>query len=70
MKKLDMETIMICAVMAMIGTIGVLAGGAAFAGISLKDCNLMGIAGIACGIGGVLWGILLIVSRKQWVRNI
>lgn len=70
MKVFDMETIVICAVMAVIGTFGLVAGGAAFAGIRFQECNRAALAGLIFGLSGLLWGILLISAGRQRTKNI
>lgn len=65
MKNIDMETVMICAIMAVAGAFGIVAGGAAFAGVSFQDCNTALLAGGGCTLGGVLWGILLIINSNM-----
>jgi hypothetical protein len=66
----DIETIIICAVMAISGSIGILTGGAAFAGIRFSECNHAVLAGVGCTLSGLLWGILLIANGKNWMKNI
>lgn len=70
MKTLDMETIVICAVMAVIGTFGTVAGGAAFAGIRFQECNPAALAGIFCGMSGLVWGILLISTSNRKPKRV
>ena len=70
MERFDVETVLICAVVAVMGTFGVVAGVAAFAGIRFQECNAAVLTGICCGISGVVWGILLICSRNQWVKKV
>lgn len=65
MKAVDMETIILCAVMAVAGTFGILAGAAAFAGIRFQEYNAAVLAGIGCGIWGILWGVLLIFNSNK-----
>lgn len=68
-KRVDMETILLCAIMAVAGTFGIVVGGAAFAGVRLQECNTTLLAGGSCAFWGIIWGILLIfncntVSKK------
>lgn len=65
MKTVDMETILLCALIAVVGAFGLLAGAAAFAGIRFQECNAALLAGIGCTLGGVFWGILLIFNRNM-----
>lgn len=69
MKVLDMETIMICAVAAVIGTLGAVAGGAAFAGIRFQDCNPIALMGVCCGMSGLVWGILLLINSNRRIKR-
>lgn len=62
--NIDMETIMICAVMAVTGAFGIVAGGAAFLGIRFRECNTAVLTGICCSLSGILWGVLLIVNSN------
>lgn len=64
MKTLDMETIMVCAVMALAGALGIVAGAAAFAGIRFQECNAAVLIGIGCTLWGVIWGTLLIFNSN------
>lgn len=70
MRVLDMETILICAVMAVIGTFGVIAGGVAFAGRTFWDCNPTVLVGLGCGMSGLLWGILLVSAGNRKSKRI
>ncbi|MCI5874939.1 MAG: hypothetical protein PUJ55_02585 [Clostridiales bacterium] len=65
MKRIDMETILLCAIMAVAGAFGMIAGGAAFAGVRFQECNAVLLAGGGCGLGGILWGILLIFNSNM-----
>lgn len=69
MRRLDMETIIICAVMAIVGTFGIMAGIAAFAGVSFQECNTVLLTGICCGVSGIAWGILLIANSNKWIKQ-
>lgn len=68
-KKIDMETIIICAVMAMVGAVGLVAGVAAFIGIQFHECDRKVLTGVCLGLVGILWGILLIFNRNQWTKS-
>lgn len=63
MRRVDMETVALCALIAVIGAFGMVAGAAAFMGISFQECNAAALTGIGCTLGGVLWGSLLILNR-------
>lgn len=65
MKTVDMETVLLCALIAVVGAFGIVAGAAAFAGIRFQECNAAVLTGIGCTLGGVLWGILLIFNRNM-----
>lgn len=68
-KTIDVQSIILCAVIAAVGTFGILAGAAAFLGISLHDYRtaVSAIGGL-CGIG--LWGVLLAVNWKTVVKQV
>ncbi len=63
MGKIDMETVMVCALMAMAAAFGMVVGAAAFMGIDLGTANLAAWMGSGCGLGGILWGILLVYNH-------
>ena len=63
-KTIDMEVIMICALMAVVGTLGIVMGTAAFMGIRFQECNGTAVIGTGCTLWGLLWGILLIFNRN------
>ena len=63
-KRIDMEVIMICALMAVVGTLGIIMGTAAFIGIRFQECNGTVVFGTGCTLWGILWGILLIFNRN------
>lgn len=63
-KRIDMEVIMICALMAVVGTLGIVMGTAAFMGIRFQECNGTVVIGTGCTLWGLLWGILLIFNRN------
>lgn len=65
MRRVDMETVILCAIIAIVGVIGVLAGGAAFAGVRFQDLDAVWLTGAGCTLGGVLWGILLIFNSNM-----
>ncbi|MBO5070764.1 MAG: hypothetical protein J6C37_10455 [Roseburia sp.] len=70
MRRLDMETIIICAVMAMAGAVGLVAGVAAFAGIQFQECDGAVLTGICLVLGGVMWGILLIFNSNPSTKRV
>lgn len=65
MRRVDMETIILCAIIAIAGAFGVLAGGAAFLGVRFQDLNSVWLTGGGCTLGGLLWGILLIFNSNM-----
>lgn len=65
MRTVDMETVLLCALIAAAGAFGVMAGAAAFAGVSFAECNGTVLAGCGCTLGGLFWGILLIFNRNM-----
>lgn len=65
MKTVDMETVLLCALIAAAGAFGMIAGAAAFVGIRFQECNAAVLVGTGCTLGGVLWGILLIFNRNM-----
>lgn len=69
MRRLDAETIMICAVMAIAGAVGLVAGVAAFAGIRFQECDGAVLAGICLVLGGIMWGILLIFNSNHRTKK-
>lgn len=70
MRRIDMETVMLCALVAVIGAFGVVAGIAAFAGIKFQECNSAVLAGSGCTLGGLIWGILLIFNSNRVSKKI
>ena len=69
MRRLDMGTVIICAVMAMVGTIGTVVGTAAFFGIQFQKYDSRVLVGICGVLGIVIWGILLIFISNTSVRR-
>ena len=69
MRRIDMETVLICAGMAVIGAFGIMAGAAAFAGVRFQECNSALLAGSGCTLGGLFWGILLIFNSNHVLKS-
>ena len=69
MRKIDVETVIICAVMAMAGAVGLVAGVAAFVGIRFQECDRTVLTGICLILVGILWGILLIFNSNRWIKS-
>lgn len=70
MKTVDMETVLLCAIIAVAGAVGMLAGTAAFIGIRFRECDAAVLTGAGCTLGGILWGVLLIVNRNMVSKRI
>lgn len=70
MKRVDMEMVLLCAVMAIIGAFGIVAGIAAFMGVSFWECNVTLLVGGGCTIGGILWGSLLIFNSNMVSKRV
>ena len=65
MKTVDMELILLCALMAAIGAFGLVTFG-----IQFQECNAALLTGIVCGLWGILWGSLLIQNRNLVSKNV
>lgn len=70
MNRVDMETVLICALIAVVGAFGAVTGIAAFAGVRFQECNAALVAGGGCTLGGALWGILLIFNRNMVSKQV
>lgn len=70
MNRVDMETVLICALIAVVGAFGAVTGIVAFAGVRFQECNAALVAGGGCTLGGVLWGILLIFNRNMVSKQV
>ena len=60
MKTVDMELILLCALIAAIGAFG----------LQFQECNAVLLTGIVCGLWGILWGSLLIQNRNLMSKNV
>lgn len=69
MKTIDMELVLVCAVMAAAAAFGLMTGVAAFLGVRLQECDTAVVVGIGCTLGGLLWGILLIANCRKMSKN-
>ena len=67
MRKLDYEFIFTCGLVAFIAALGMVAGIVVLAGAKIYVYNLPLIVGSFLAIGGLLWGLLLVL--KQGYRN-
>ena len=75
MKTVDMELILLCALMAAIGAFGLVTGVVLLfvgllVGIQFQECNAALLTGIVCGLWGILWGSLLIQNRNLVSKNV
>ena len=70
MKTVDMELILLCALMAAIGAFGLVTGVVLLFGIQFQECNAALLTGIVCGLWGILWGSLLIQNRNLVSKNV
>ena len=66
MKTVDMELILLCALMAAIGAFGLVTGVV----LLFQECNAALLTGIVCGLWGILWGSLLIQNRNLVSKNV
>lgn len=69
MKKVDVETILLCAVMAVAGAVGIVAGLAAFTGINFQECNALLLFSGSSVLGGIIWWILLNFNSKRGIKG-
>lgn len=65
MRAIDKEMILICAMMAIVGALGIVAVVLVFAGRTIESCNAAVLAGAFCGLSGLLWGILLVFNLEK-----
>lgn len=70
MKTVDMELILLCALIAAIGAFGLVTGVVLLFGIQFQECNAVLLTGIVCGLCGILWGSLLIQNRNLMSKNV
>lgn len=62
MRVIDKEMVWVCAVVAVIGALGIVAFGLVFLGKTIEMCNTTVLAATYCSLCGVLWGLLLIFN--------
>lgn len=65
MKVMDKELILICALMAVVGALGIVALILVFFGRTIDACNPTILAASYCGLCGILWGVLLIFNLEK-----
>lgn len=70
MRRVDMETILICALIAVVGAFGIVTGIAAFIGVKFQECNAALLSGGGCMLGGIIWGILLIINSNMVSKRV
>lgn len=62
--KLDKETIMIIAIMAIMGAIGIVSLLGAMLGISFAKLGAATVSGLLLGTAGLIFGVLIIANTK------
>ena len=65
MRKLDYEFIFTCGIVAFIAALGMAAGIVVLAGAKVYVYNLPLIVGSFLAIGGLLWGLLLVLNNDN-----
>lgn len=65
MRKLDYEFIFTCGIVAFIAALGMVAGIVVLAGAKIYVYNLPLIVGSFLAIGGLLWGLLLVLNNDN-----
>lgn len=65
MRKLDYEFIFTCGIVAFIAALGMVAGIVVLAGAKIYVYNLPLIVGSFLAIGGLLWGLLLVLDNDK-----
>lgn len=65
MRKLDYEFIFTCGIVAFIAALGMVAGIVVLAGAKIYVYNLPLIVGSFLVIGGLLWGLLLVLNNGK-----
>ena len=65
MRKLDYEFIFTCGIVAFIAALGMVAGIVVLAGAKIYVYNLPLIVGSFLAIGGLLWGLLLVLNNDK-----
>ena len=62
--KIDKETIMIIAIMALMGAIGIVSLLGAMFGISFAKLGAATVSGLVLGAAGLIFGVLIIANTK------
>lgn len=65
MHFLDRESVLLCAVIALMTGIGIVAGISGLFGVNIMEYGLTTAAGFVLGIAGLIWGILLLWNLKH-----
>lgn len=69
MKIIDMETILICGLMALVASLGIVMGIVVFMGVAISECSPAILSGSYFATSGLLWGILLLSNLKYFEKN-
>lgn len=62
--KIDKETIMIIAIMAFMGAVGIVSLLGAMFGISFAKLGAVTVSGLVLGTAGLIFGVLIIANTK------
>ena len=62
--KIDKETIMIIAIMALMGAVGIVSLFGAVFGISFAKLGAVTVSGLVFGTAGLIFGVLIIANTK------
>ena len=62
--KIDKETIMIIAIMALMGAVGIVSLLGAMFGISFAKLGTVTVSGLVLGTAGLIFGVLIIANTK------
>lgn len=65
MKAVDMETVLLCGLIAVVAAFGCVVWFAAMTGTQFGDWNGAVLTGIGCSLAGIFWGILLIFNSNK-----
>lgn len=65
MHFLDRESVLLCAVIALMIGIGTVAGISGLLGVNIMEYGFITVAGFVLGIAGLIWGVLLLWNLKH-----